>query len=191
MKKVMIALGVIATAISLNAATVKWSSGTITLANGSTGNVAGQVTATLWEFTTSTMYDKVVAGGYDVLANSSELDDAASKKLAGSSTRRGLLDINGETDVASDAGVWAVILYTDTTATGDAKYIVNAAYSGEVGNTGVTVSELANNIGGKIGTTSGDPISGWSSTATMAPEPTSGLLMLLGLAGLALKRKRA
>ena len=28
-------------------------------------------------------------------------------------------------------------------------------------------------------------------TATVAPEPTSGLLMLLGLAGLALKRKRA
>ena len=31
--------------------------------------------------------------------------------------------------------------------------------------------------------------SGW--TAAAAPEPTSGLLMLLGLAGLALKRKRA
>ena len=28
-------------------------------------------------------------------------------------------------------------------------------------------------------------------TATVAPEPTSGLLMLLGIAGLALKRKRA
>ena len=28
-------------------------------------------------------------------------------------------------------------------------------------------------------------------TATPAPEPTSGLLVLLGMAGLALKRKRA
>jgi len=34
---------------------------------------------------------------------------------------------------------------------------------------------------------------GWYSVATPSPipEPTSGLLMLLGVAGLALKRKRA
>ena len=37
--------------------------------------------------------------------------------------------------------------------------------------------------------TSNFSASGW--TAAAAPEPTSGLLMLLGLAGLALKRKRA
>ena len=31
----------------------------------------------------------------------------------------------------------------------------------------------------------------WTATTFVAPEPTSGLLVLLGLAGLALKRKRA
>jgi len=31
----------------------------------------------------------------------------------------------------------------------------------------------------------------FTTTGTIAPEPTSGLLMLLGMAGLALKRKRA
>ena len=31
----------------------------------------------------------------------------------------------------------------------------------------------------------------WTSTTTSVPEPTSGLLMLLGMAGLALRRKRA
>ena len=37
-----------------------------------------------------------------------------------------------------------------------------------------------------------DAVSGDSwATATVAPEPTSGLLMLMGLAGLALRRKRA
>ena len=33
--------------------------------------------------------------------------------------------------------------------------------------------------------------SSWTITATPAPEPTSGLLLLLGVAGLALRRKRA
>ena len=34
-------------------------------------------------------------------------------------------------------------------------------------------------------------IAGWTYTANPVPEPTSGLLMLLGFAGLALRRKRA
>ncbi len=184
MKKMLIALGVAAVAATLNAATVKWSSGTITLASGVAGSSAGQVTATVWEFTSSTMYDKVIAGDYDVLANGAALDAASSAKLSGSSNKRGMLDINGSTDVAADKGVWAVILYTDTTATGDKKYVVNAAYSGEVGSSGVTVAELANYNGGKIGSEfQGGAISGWTSAATMSvPEPTSGLLMLLGMA---------
>ena len=32
---------------------------------------------------------------------------------------------------------------------------------------------------------------GWYTASSNVPEPTSGLLMLLGVAGLALKRKRA
>lgn len=192
MKKLLMMLSVAVAAVSLNAASVKWSSGTIKLASGATGSSAGQVTATLWEFTSSTMYEKVIAGGYDVLANQAELDSSASAKLTGSSTKRGMLDITGTTDVAADKGVWAVILYTDTTATGADKYTVNAAYSGEVGSTGVTVSDLANYQGGSIALTpQGSAISGWTSTATYAPEPTSGLLLLLGVAGLALKRKHA
>ncbi len=193
MKKLLMTLGVAVAAISLNAATVKWSSGTITLANGSTGSAAGQVTATVWEFTTSTMYDNVMAGNYDVVANKDALDAAASAVLTGSSTRRGELNVSGTTDVAADKGVWAVILYTDTTATGANKYIVNAAYSGEVGASGVTVSDLSKYQGGSMELTpQGGAISGWTPSATMAvPEPTSGLLLLLGVAGLALRRRRA
>ena len=192
MKKLIVAFGVAITAISLTAATAQWNSGTITAASGSTA-AKGDVTAVIWEFTSSTIYDKVVAGDYDVIANQSALDAAASAKLTGSSTKRGEINVAGSTDVAADKGVWAVIFYTDTTATGSNKYIVNAAYSGEVGTSGVTVYELASQIGGQMGSITGDPItSGWTSAATMAtPEPTSGLLLLLGVAGLALKRKRA
>lgn len=37
----------------------------------------------------------------------------------------------------------------------------------------------------------GTSAAAFTTTGTIAPEPTSGLLMLLGMAGLALKRKRA
>jgi hypothetical protein len=44
-----------------------------------------------------------------------------------------------------------------------------------------TLSNLASKVGG----------TGAAMAWTAVPEPTSGLLMLLGVAGLALKRKRA
>ena len=193
MKKMIIALGAVVAAVSLNAATVQWNSGTIKLADGTTGNKAGQVTATIWEFTSSAIYDQVIAGTYDVVANQDNLTAAASATLTGESTRRGLLTVAGTTDVAADKGVWSVILYTDTTATGADKYIVNAAYSGEVGATGVVVDELANFQGGSLNLEAqGSAIESWSSKGTMAvPEPTSGLLMLVGFGALALRRRRA
>ena len=39
--------------------------------------------------------------------------------------------------------------------------------------------------------TAGYTGAGWYSQASAVPEPTSGLLMLLGMAGLALRRRRA
>lgn len=50
-----------------------------------------------------------------------------------------------------------------------------------------TIDNLALTIGGDVG--GGSTATAWSTAAV--PEPTSGLLLILGMAGLALKRKRA
>lgn len=82
----------------------------------------------------------------------------------------------------------AVIITLDADKDGAADfYIANAAESLINGaGQGVNVNNLAKYEGG---ITSGTAISGW--TAVAVPEPTSALMLLVGLAGLALKRKVA
>lgn len=191
MKKLVIAISAVLAAISLNAATVSWGSGTVTLASGATA-AKNNVTGYVWESLSSTLYDQVKAGTLNVAAEFEKSGYGAlgAYSATSNSKNNGSLTLTGVTDATTPNGVYAVVLFVDNTATGDAKYIANYAYSGDVGTTGVTVAELANYIGGKIGTeTQGPAISGWSSASV--PEPTSGLLFLLGVAGLALKRKRA
>lgn len=191
MKKIIIPLVVVCATFALNAASVTWSSGTITLANGNTA-AKGNVTAYVWESLSSTLYDQVKNGTLNVAAEFEKTDHGAlgTAALTGTSTRQGMIAVDGTVDATSPAGVYAVMLFVDNTATGANKYIANYAYSGDVGTSGVTVDELSNYTMGKIGTQiQGGAISGWS--AASVPEPTSGLLLLLGVASLALKRKHA
>ena len=83
--------------------------------------------------------------------------------------------------------VYGAVIYT-TTATFEGKdvdfYIANLG-TGTVGSdAGITISALNTYY---LGNTAGTATGGWQTV----PEPTSGLLMLLGMAGLALRRKRA
>ena len=68
----------------------------------------------------------------------------------------------------TDAG--STFYYTAEIGTGDAQYVPPAPQPGTVGFYEVSSSTIA---------------------SSAAPEPTSGLLLLLGMAGLALKRKQA
>lgn len=192
MKKLIMALSVVAAATALNAATVTWGSGTISLVNGSQA-AKGNVTVYVWESLSSDIYDQVKAGTLNVVTEFKKSGYGAlgSTVLTADSSKRGIADVAGVVDATTPNGVYAVMLYVDNTATGDIKYTANYAYSGDVGTTGVTVNELANSVGGKIGTEAGWA-NAWTATGAIpTPEPTSGLLLLLGVAGLALKRKRA
>lgn len=188
MKRVLTIMAVVALAVSANAATCIWNSGVVSLSDGSTAT-KNAVTGYLWEYTSSTIYDQVVAGTLDVAAEfqKSGYGELGAVSATKSSTNAGKVNINGTLDVASPNQVYAVILYVE----GDNKaFLTNYGKSGDVGTTGVTVDELSKYKGGSIGgvaqgaaITTGD----WAA----APEPTSGILLLLGVAGLALKRKRA
>ena len=58
------------------------------------------------------------------------------------------------------------------------------------GNKGMTFSEKTSSQAAALDISAGYAGAGWYTTAAV-PEPTSGLLMLLGMAGLALRRRRA
>ena len=84
---------------------------------------------------------------------------------------------------ATKYSVYAVILDT-TTFTDESHYFVTAA-------TAASTTYNADSALTKTYTLTASASATASNWYAAAPEPTSGLLMLLGLAGLALKRKRA
>ena len=90
-------------------------------------------------------------------------------------------------DPAASQSVSAAILYVLTDSNGDAVwYMENSAT--KAGAAGVqSQGYLAEFIKGNNATPQSGNIMAWQSV----PEPTSGLLLLLGVAGLALRRRRA
>ena len=87
--------------------------------------------------------------------------------------------------VADQGDTWKPVFHmTATYTTADGTYefdgtVTSSLAIGDLGTKNVTANANFGNI------------AGWSYTPNDVPEPTSGLLMLLGVAGLALRRKRA
>ena len=184
MKKLMIALATVAMAVAANAAAVTWGSGTIALPSGTQAG-KGEVNAYLFNVTES-IYN-TYAAYTDAAKLSNDIYDAYKGSLASAdgtkaSTAKGVAKL---TD-GGDYGVgtyYAIVLYTATEG-GKDYFMGNFASQAVESTMDVEITGLANTLGG-----AGSTATSWQTAAV--PEPTSGLLMLLGLAGLALKRKRA
>ena len=182
----MIAVATIAVSVFANAASVSWTSGYV---NDPTGAVANKnVTAYLWVIdaatyntlaantTGSAMSDAVYA------SYGSKLGDAYTSKTT---SKKGVADLVDDSKAygAGDSA-YAAILYTYGSGD-DLQFMGNV---GKVTFESALDVESANMSQFLLGNTSA-AAPAWSTGAV--PEPTSGLLVLLGMAGLALRRRRA
>ena len=193
MKKLMIALAIAAMAVIGNAAVVNWGAGTITEPGGATANksvtgylfvlTADQYSALNTAYGTATgssAGEKMATTVWN--AYGSKLDTASA---TGTSSKKGALTLTDDTkDYGAGDSAYAALIYTYGSGD-DLKYIGNIGTVTLDSAMDVDVSAMSISIFGD--STKG--ATAW--TAAAVPEPTSGLLLLLGMAGLALKRKRA
>ena len=190
MKKLMFMLAAIACAVSLQAAQLDWSlaAKSFTKSDG-TGYAYGQTTYLL-TFASSaaadTLYtqlkngDKTTADAI-ALAVGSAVGNTSSTKNQGKIAAATAINAS----LAEGSTYYAALLVVD----GD-KFIMSSTQSGIAYNpTGTVETEgsaaafTASNF-----STTAESRTGWT---TAAPEPTSGILMLVGLGALALRRRKA
>ena len=191
MKKLMIALAVTVSAVVSNAASVNWATDSMSLPDGATYS-KNTTTAYLYSLTQA-QYDAIVAAwnngtgadmsksvsGY-ITANTLASEANANNKAGGKTT------IFGTSTYATGDTAYGAILI-DYTGTDGMKYVfgnIASAYI-ENGAVDVNIGDLGSFVYGDTNTMS--TAAAWYPV----PEPTSGLLMLLGMAGLALRRRRA
>ena len=182
MKKMLMMIGAAALACSLQAATAKWTVGEVYLADGSAKAKAANTNYALF-----LLYSPDTSNlGYTISsANSLVLADSVKTAYSGAMAGAGGTGATGKTyDTFGSGAYYYIALFNsngDASATAFDNYYVSNAI-----------------VGDPNATAPATPISlNWTSntstpyTAAPVPEPTSGLLLLLGVAGLTLKRKHA
>ena len=195
MKKLMFMLAAVAAAGMVQAAAITWGTGTAVKgvksdsdpSFGTSNAGTGTLNIYVWLVDAATYNSTAVDsiwGTYGSKLNTATASATGKSGAAGATAMADGLTFS-DTEDTPYYGLVLVGLDTDKDGTLD-YYIANKAASNiNTAGKGTAVSNLAKNIGG----TGGTAISVW--TAAAVPEPTSGLLMLLGMAGLALRRKRA
>lgn len=184
MKKLMIALAAVAIAGLAQAATCSWGSGALRTAASAEGGWSSTAVNAASALVTMNIY-LIDSDTYTSLASASQKDlfDSYSTQTADltgqnkNATTGALIGAITINEADATAGVqYAVAIATYTDATYGDMYIANrVATTFNAGTQKGTATALISGVGN------------WQSV----PEPTSGLLMLLGMAGLALRRRRA
>ena len=192
MKKLIIAAAIVCAAVISQAATANWGVGAsnIYVGDGSTTKVALGTTVYMFDagttsqaalyalFAADTAMDMTTAAGYAGTVATSAAGVMAQTKVKFSYGDQSTTDSSNSYDF-----YFAII-------DGDNIYLSNSKNVTANGtDTAVTIS-FGSQAAGSLAAPAGEGFQGagaWSAV----PEPTSGLLMLVGLAGLALRRKRA
>lgn len=166
MKKILIAATVVALATISQGAAVSWSTTNVKDISGTT--IGAKADSAGW----SAVCTIFAADGTTVVGSSTDTS-ATMSKFNGT--------VNG---TAADTTYFAQLVVTD-----DKGNTITSEKAQFTTDSSATYGDINFSTGNKFATNTAkiDYASGW----TAAPEPTSGLLLLLGVAGLALKRKRA
>ena len=199
MKKLMMALGVVALAATVQAATFRWyNSAAIAAAGDSTTDVTS---GTVYLFSGSgqsallTGYIEAIAGGTSAADYLSGATGFVGTGTLASGTTFSATTVPSAS-ITSGRAVWTETTsdtsrnYYQVLVSGDNIYISDtlAASVKTTGNSNIAFGN-DESLAAIKDSASGYAGGGWYTTAV--PELTSGLLMLLGMAGLALRRKRA
>ena len=195
MKKLIIAAAIVCAAALSQAATVNWSSGAVLADSGDgTGWGSGKITKSSSDYTMTVL----VFSAYDAtdglsgqIGTGSKIGTNGKNNLIGASTTTGdlvsgtkyYLQATIENSANKSQLVSQILEFTWDGSMEDP----TIAFMTEAPGTGV--ASLTSKNGTFSSTTGYWSAAGWTSSAV--PEPTSGLLMLLGVAGLALRRRRA
>ena len=191
MKKIMFILATVAIAIGVQAADIDWKMGTSIKApnaDGSSGTAnaaSGTLSLYVWlvneETYNSATADSIVSSYKGKTGDASASVTGKGGSAGGTATTKDLAFSSTE-----DTTYYGILLTqyksgdTEMWLANKATAVINTA------GTKATVSNVSKNWGG----TGGAALTQWSGGGSDVPEPTSGLLLVLGGAMLALRRKR-
>ncbi len=193
-KRAAICAALVCVAAFAQAATISWQSGTIYIASDAAGTTSTDTRANGTRLVTMYVYalsaeDYAAASSMDTLALYNKYSGTTAAVSKGSNGQ-GKATVS-QTVADGSKTNYALVLFVDSVnanLTGGASFVKATLATVEVEGSGTyTVSDL---IGSSL-------TKDWASTATSSgsesgnvPEPTSGLLLLVGMGALALRRKQ-
>ena len=188
MKKLMIALAAVAVAAVAQAASINWAVNANSWTYSDSTKAAANTAVYLIDASKWSTIETAIIGGATALTT----DTAGVLAVGKTSNAKGTVSVSTATSASLTAGTSYDFAYLviDTRDASDVKYFASLAESvAAYDPTDETYSEVQSVTFMASHYSTSGVSGGWQSAAV--PEPTSGLLLLLGMAGLALRRKRA